>query len=131
MSNLERKDQKQTNEQQPILMVASSIAVDGVAAATLSSVLLRVQKAVEHSGRSSLRVVAVSKTKHVSVLRQVYDADHRTFDKNYIQELIEKAPQIANHLDRAVANLGRKPLKVLVQLNISGRFRRLRWVAPM
>ncbi|XP_020591955.1 proline synthase co-transcribed bacterial homolog protein-like isoform X2 [Phalaenopsis equestris] len=28
--------------------------------------------------------------------------------------------KIANHLDRAVANLGRKPLKVLVQVNTSG-----------
>lgn len=28
--------------------------------------------------------------------------------------------QIANHLDRAVASLGRKPLKVLVQVNTSG-----------
>lgn len=28
--------------------------------------------------------------------------------------------QIANHLDRAVSNLGRNPLKVLVQVNTSG-----------
>ncbi|KAM7275855.1 hypothetical protein ACFE04_017721 [Oxalis oulophora] len=102
-------------------MAASSIVVDGIAAATLRSVLLRVQKAVEHSDRSSqsIRVVAVSKTKHVSVLRQVYDADHHTFGENYVQELIKKAPQIANHLDRDVANLGRKPLKMLVQVNIT------------
>ncbi|KAM7264872.1 hypothetical protein ACFE04_002555 [Oxalis oulophora] len=161
-SNLERKDQEQTNNSQtlPPLMAASSIAADGVAAAALRSVLLRVTKAAEHSGRSpqSIRVVAVSKTKPVSVLRQVYDAGHRTFGENYVQEIIEKAPQlpediewhfignlqsnkvksllsgvpnlamvetvddqkIANHLDRAVANLGRKPLKVLVQVNTSG-----------
>ncbi|KAM7250241.1 hypothetical protein ACFE04_022124 [Oxalis oulophora] len=44
-------------------MAASSIAVDGVAAATLRSVLLRVQKEAKHSGRSpqSIRVVAVSR----------------------------------------------------------------------
>ncbi|KAM7273186.1 hypothetical protein ACFE04_027850 [Oxalis oulophora] len=148
-------------------MAASSIAVDGIAAATLRSVLLRVQKAVEHSDRSSqsIRVVAVSKTKHVSVLRQVYDADHHTFGENYVQELIKKLSEdiewhlienlqtnkvksllsgenfamvetiddqkfssffninyfslIVNHLDRDVANLGRKPLKVLVQVNIT------------
>lgn len=28
--------------------------------------------------------------------------------------------QLANHLDRAVSNLGRNPLKVLVQVNTSG-----------
>ncbi|GAB4849626.1 hypothetical protein Ancab_004420 [Ancistrocladus abbreviatus] len=28
--------------------------------------------------------------------------------------------KIANHLDRAVSNIGRKPLKVLVQVNTSG-----------
>lgn len=28
--------------------------------------------------------------------------------------------QIANYLDRAVASIGRKPLKVLVQVNTSG-----------
>ncbi|KAM7251531.1 hypothetical protein ACFE04_023414 [Oxalis oulophora] len=62
-NNLERKDQEQTNEQQPPLMAASSIAVDGVAAATLRYVLLRVQKEAKHSGRSpqSIRVVAVSR----------------------------------------------------------------------
>ncbi|KAK8496679.1 hypothetical protein V6N12_063939 [Hibiscus sabdariffa] len=94
----------------------------------------------------------------VSLLRQVYDAGHRCFGENYVQELVEKAPQlpddiewhfignlqsnkvkpliagvpnlamvetvddekIANHLNRAVGNLERKPLKVLVQVNTSG-----------
>ncbi|KAL9256532.1 Pyridoxal phosphate homeostasis protein-like protein [Drosera capensis] len=122
-----------------------------------------------------VKVVAVSKTKPVAVLRQVYDAGHRIFGENYVQELIEKAPQlpddiewhfignlqsnkvkpllcielslsgslvlidviyagvpnlamvesvedekIANHLDRVAGTLGRKPLKVLVQVNTSG-----------
>ncbi|OMO76910.1 Plant peroxidase [Corchorus capsularis] len=141
-------------------MAASSAAMDGVAAAALRSVLQRVQQAAERAGRQSqrIRVVAVSKTKPVSLLRQVYDAGHRCFGENYVQELVEKAPQlpddiewhfignlqsnkvkplvaavpnlamvetvddekIANHLNRAVGNLGRKPLKVLVQVNTSG-----------
>lgn len=34
--------------------------------------------------------------------------------------LISLESQVANHLDRAVSNLGRHPLKVLVQVNTSG-----------
>ncbi|KAF7811197.1 proline synthase co-transcribed bacterial-like protein [Senna tora] len=170
------------------IFMATSAAMDGVAAASLRSVLQRVQLAAERSGRAAqqIRVVAVSKTKPVSVLREVYDAGHRCFGENYVQELVEKAPQlpedikwhfignlqsnkvkpllgirgafgvivgwndmiivqdqfymnfgsgmirkqyglllvctstIANRLDRAVANIGRKPLKIFVQVNTSG-----------
>ncbi|GAB2298907.1 hypothetical protein Dimus_032984 [Dionaea muscipula] len=143
------------------MAATSSAATDGMAvAAALRSVLHRASQAAERSGRSpdKVKVVAVSKTKPVSVIRQVYDASHRSFGENYVQELIEKAPQlpddvewhfignlqsnkvkplltgvpnltmvesvddekIANHLDRVVGTLGRKPLKVLVQVNTSG-----------
>ncbi|GLT72415.1 hypothetical protein SLA2020_443520 [Shorea laevis] len=135
-------------------------AIDGVAAAALHSVLQRVHQAAERSGRGSqrIRVVAVSKTKPVSLIRQVYDAGHRCFGENYVQEIVEKAPQlpddiewhfignlqsnkvkplitgvlnvavvesvddqkIANLLDRVVGSIGRKPLKVFVQVNTSG-----------
>ncbi|KAL5578766.1 hypothetical protein UlMin_011208 [Ulmus minor] len=141
-------------------MATSAAATDGVSAAALRSVLQRVQLAAERSGRGaqSIRVVAVSKTKPVSLIRQVYDAGHRRFGENYVQEIVEKAPQlpediewhfignlqsnkvkvlltgvpnlamvesvddqkIANQLDRHVASTGRKPLKVLVQVNTSG-----------
>ncbi|KAH7672205.1 Pyridoxal phosphate homeostasis protein [Dioscorea alata] len=139
-------------------MATSSVAGDAVMA--FRYVLTRVQQAAERSGRAAeqVRLVAVSKTKPVSLIRQVYDAGHRCFGENYAQEIIEKAPQlpediqwhfignlqsnkvkallagvpnldmfesvddqkIANLLDRIVANLGRKPLKVLVQVNTSG-----------
>lgn len=71
-------------------------AVDGAATAALRSVLIRVKQAAERSGREAdrIRVVAVSKTKPVSVLRQVYDAGHRCFGENYVQEIVEKAPQV-------------------------------------
>ncbi|CAL9119256.1 unnamed protein product [Musa textilis] len=138
----------------------SAPATEGAAATALRSVLTRVQQAAERCGRSpeQVRVVAVSKTKPVSLIRQVYDVGHRCFGENYVQEIVEKAPQlpsdiewhfignlqsnkvksllagvpnldmvetvddekIANHLDRMVASLGRKPLKVLVQVNTSG-----------
>ncbi|KAJ8432583.1 hypothetical protein Cgig2_008668 [Carnegiea gigantea] len=140
--------------------MAASAAMKGAASLALRSVLHRVSQAAERSGRrpDQVKVVAVSKTKPVCLLREVYDAGHRCFGENYVQELVEKAPQlpedtewhfighlqsnkvktlingvpnlamvetvddekIANHLDRAVGNLGRKPLKVLVQVNTSG-----------
>ncbi|XVF70726.1 hypothetical protein PTKIN_Ptkin11bG0185800 [Pterospermum kingtungense] len=135
-------------------------AVEGAAVTALRSVLSRVRHAAERAGRQPerVRVVAVSKTKPDSLIRQVYDAGHRCFGENYVQEIVQKAPQlpediewhyighlqtnkvktllggvpnlalfegvdnekIANHLDRAVSNLGRNPLKVFVQVNTSG-----------
>ncbi|KAL8208954.1 hypothetical protein R6Q57_008366 [Mikania cordata] len=135
-------------------------AVERAAVTALRSVFQRVRQAAERSGRPAddVRVVAVSKTKPVALIRQVYDAGHRCFGENYVQEFIEKAPQlpqdinwhfighlqsnkaksliaavpnlsmvqgvdndkIANHLDRAVASIGRKPLPIMVQVNTSG-----------
>ena len=39
---------------------------------------------------------------------------------SYLISLLFTYLQIANHLDRAVSNLGRNPLKILVQVNTSG-----------
>lgn len=80
----------------PSSAMATSAVVDGGAAAALRSVFQRVNQAAEKAGRGSqqIRVVAVSKTKPVSIVRQVYDAGHRCFGENYVQELIEKAPQV-------------------------------------
>ncbi|PKU74182.1 hypothetical protein MA16_Dca018969 [Dendrobium catenatum] len=143
-------------------------AVEGKVTTALRAVFRRVEGAAKKAGRQpeDVRVVAVGKTKPVSLIRDLYDAGHRCFGENYVQEFIQKAPQlrtilqlpddikwhfighlqsnkvkpllgiaavpnldmvesvdndkIANHLDRIVANLGRKPLKVLVQVNTSG-----------
>lgn len=138
----------------------AAAAMEGVAVTALRSVMGRVRQAAERVGRDpgGVRVVAVSKTKPVSLIRQLYDAGHRCFGENYVQEFLDKAPQLpediewhfighlqtnkvksllasvphldmvegvdsqklANHLDRAVSAIGRKPLKVLVQVNTSG-----------
>lgn len=76
--------------------MASVAAAEGAAAA-LRSVLSRAQQAAARSGRApeSVRVVAVSKTKPVGVIRGVYDAGHRCFGENYVQELIDKASQVS------------------------------------
>ncbi|XP_002965019.2 pyridoxal phosphate homeostasis protein [Selaginella moellendorffii] len=66
----------------------------------LRSVYERVRVAAERSGRSAsqVNVVAVSKTKPVSLIREVYDAGHRHFGENYAQEFIEKAPQLPSDI---------------------------------
>lgn len=71
-------------------------AVEGAAVTALRAVFHRVRQAAERSGRSSgdVRVVAVGKTKPVSLIQQVYDAGHRCFGENYVQEIVEKAPQV-------------------------------------
>ena len=71
-------------------------AMEGFTVTALRSVMARVRQAAEKSGRDTgrIRVVAVSKTKPVSLIRQVYDAGHRCFGENYVQELIDKAPQV-------------------------------------
>lgn len=70
--------------------------VSSVAATALRSVLRRAHQAAERSGRrpEAVRVVAVGKTKPVSLIRQLYDAGHRCFGENYVQEIVEKAPQV-------------------------------------
>lgn len=92
MNNLEEEQEDSCTD------MASSAAIEGAtpASAALKSVLERVQLAAERSGRvpQQIRVVAVSKTKPVPVIRQVYDAGHRYFGENYVQELVEKAPQV-------------------------------------
>lgn len=98
MNDLENEEKKPTNDQSGHVaepaMSAAAAAMDGVAA--LRSVFQRVNQAAEKAGRASdrIRVVAVSKTKPVSLIRQVYDAGHRSFGENYVQEIIEKSPQV-------------------------------------
>uniref|UniRef100_A0A7C8YX66 Alanine racemase N-terminal domain-containing protein n=1 Tax=Opuntia streptacantha TaxID=393608 RepID=A0A7C8YX66_OPUST len=76
-------------------------AMEGFAVTALRSVMARVRQAAEKSGRDPgrIRVVAVSKTKPVSLIRQVYDAGHRCFGENYVQELIDKAPQLPEDIE--------------------------------
>ncbi|BAD87885.1 alanine racemase-like [Oryza sativa Japonica Group] len=74
----------------------AAAAAEGAAAKALRAVLGRAAKAAERSGRAAeaVRVVAVGKTKPVSMVRELYDAGHRCFGENYVQEFVTKAPQL-------------------------------------
>lgn len=41
-----------------------------------------------------IRLVAVSKTKPASAVREAYEAGHRDFGENYVQELVQKAVEL-------------------------------------
>lgn len=62
----------------------------------LDSVRARVALASE--GRS-VTLVAVSKTKPLSLIAAAANAGHRDFGENYVQELVEKAMSIADAND--------------------------------
>lgn len=76
--------------------MTSPVMAEAAAVLAFRSVMLRVQQAAERSGTKPdrVRVVAVSKTKPISMIRQLYDAGHRVFGENYVQEIVEKAPQV-------------------------------------
>lgn len=64
----------------------------------LAQVHERIERAARSSGRepTGVRLVAVTKTKPVSAIREAYAAGQRDFGENYVQELAEKAAQCAD-----------------------------------
>ena len=67
----------------------------------LARVRERIRRAATAVGRepSEVRLVAVSKTKPPSAIREAYDAGQRDFGENYAQELTEKADELADLID--------------------------------
>lgn len=67
----------------------------GEVATALQEVTARLAAAAARAGRDRQpRLVAVSKTKPAEAVQEAYDAGHRVFGENYVQELLEKAPQL-------------------------------------
>ena len=64
----------------------------GMTAKNLADTVARVAQASSRAARPApARLVAVSKTKPVPQLMECYDAGHRDFGENYVQEIVEKA----------------------------------------
>jgi pyridoxal phosphate enzyme (YggS family) len=63
------------------------------ALARLEEVRGRIARAAESAGRDAtlVKLVAVSKTKPVEAIREVYEAGQRAFGESYAQELVAKA----------------------------------------
>jgi PLP dependent protein len=64
----------------------------------LAAIRARIDEATQHAGRlpGSVRLVAVSKTKPAEAIRIAYAAGQRDFGENYVQELTDKAAQLAD-----------------------------------
>ncbi len=60
----------------------------------MTEVKERIAAAAASVEGSNVRLIAVSKMKPSSCIRALYDAGHRDFGENYVQELIEKAAEL-------------------------------------
>jgi PLP dependent protein len=67
-------------------------------AENLASVRDRIARAATAVGRSpdDVRLIAVSKTKPASAIREAYEAGQRDFGENYAQELMQKADELGD-----------------------------------
>jgi len=84
----------------------------------LKNIQARIQTVVTaHNLPKQPRLVAVSKTKPVSVVKRAYDAGQRHFGENYVQELVEKAPQMPKDVCwHYIGHLQSKKCKVLAAM---------------
>ena len=82
----------------------------------LAEIRTAVKSAAESAGRDRPpRLVAVSKTKPVELLKAAYDAGQRDFGENYVQELISKAPEMPEDVEwRFIGKLQSNKAKPLV-----------------
>jgi hypothetical protein len=67
----------------------------------LAAVRARIDAATVKAGRApgSVKLLAVSKTKPASNIREAYAAGQRAFGENYAQELVDKAAELADLTD--------------------------------
>jgi len=55
--------------------------------------------AIQREIPAGVLLIAVSKTKPVSLVEEAYQAGQRAFGENYVQELVEKQPQLPADID--------------------------------
>jgi len=63
---------------------------------SITANLSRLKNEVE---RLNVKLIAVSKNKPVSAIKEAYDAGHRVFGENRVQELVEKQAQLPNDIE--------------------------------
>eukprot|EP00884_Botryococcus_braunii_P016044 jgi/Botrbrau1/3122/Bobra.0070s0096.1 len=84
---------------------------------SIRSVVSRIAAAAERTGTSrAVRLVAVSKTKPVEALQEAYSAGQRDFGENYVQELVDKAPQLPGDIRwHFIGHLQTNKVKALIE----------------
>ena len=83
----------------------------------LASIETRIRMACERSGRdrSSVHLIAVTKTKPLEMLREAYDAGQRDFGENKVQEICRKKPELPDDLRwHMIGHLQRNKVRQLI-----------------
>ena len=83
----------------------------------LEQVRKNIDEACRMAGRDPKEVtlIAVSKTKPVSMLKEAYDADARCFGENKVQEIMDKHPQLPEDIQwHMIGHLQRNKVKYIV-----------------
>ena len=83
----------------------------------LKEVERRIQAACDRAGRKreEVTLIAVSKTKPVSMLKEAYDAGARCFGENKVQEIMDKHPQLPEDIQwHMIGHLQRNKVKYIV-----------------
>lgn len=86
-------------------------------AENLNTVQTKIQSACALSGRDpdEVTLIAVSKTKPVSAIREAYEAGARDFGENKVQELIDKIPQLPDDIRwHMIGHLQRNKVKYII-----------------
>jgi len=82
----------------------------------LQAVKTTIREACQKSGRDpeAVTVVAVSKTKPASMIKELYDAGHRDFGENYAQELCAKYEELPKDIRwHMIGHLQRNKVKYI------------------
>ena len=83
----------------------------------LNNIERRIQDACKRSGRerSSVRLISVTKTKPLELLREAYDCGEKYFGENKVQEIINKAPCLPGDIHwHMIGHLQKNKVKYLM-----------------
>ena len=101
----------------------------------LARVREHIDRAAVDAGRSpeQVRLVAVSKTKPASAIREAHAAGQRDFGENYVQELVVKAEELQDLTDlrwHVIGRLQRNKTKLAPEIYLGGAHGRLGQARP-
>ena len=88
----------------------------------LEQVEQNIERACKKAGRarSEVTLIAVSKTKPVEMIQEIYDAGCRDFGENKVQELCEKIEQLPNDIKwHLIGHLQRNKVKYIIDNHVS------------
>ena len=89
----------------------------GMVTENLEEVEEKIQAACNRSGRKreEVTLIAVSKTKPVSMIKEAYGAGIRVFGENKVQELTEKYDQLPSDIQwQMIGHLQRNKVKYII-----------------